>query len=62
MVSSKEISEMLKAKRESRLENKNLIFCKTCNTKNINTAKFCTKCGLKLVLEDFEEKKKIILK
>jgi len=56
MVSSKEISEMLKTKREFHLENKNLISCKTCDAKNINTAKFCTKCGSKLVLKDSEEK------
>jgi len=56
MVSSKEISRMLKAKRESRLKSK-LISCKICNAKNINTAKFCTKCGSKLVLKASEEKK-----
>ncbi len=55
MVSSKEINEILKAKRESHLEN-NLISCKTCNAKNINIAKFCTKCGSQLVLKDSEEK------
>lgn len=57
MVTSKEISGMLKAKRESRLENKNFISCKRCTAKNFNTAKFCTKCGSKLVSKDSDEKK-----
>jgi len=55
MVSSKEIKKMLKAKRKSHLGN-NLISCTTCNAKNINTAKFCTKCGSQLDLKDSEEK------
>ncbi|MCE7700245.1 MAG: hypothetical protein K8E24_015915, partial [Methanobacterium paludis] len=54
MVSSKEIKRMLKAKREH-LNDNNMISCKTCNAKNLNTAKFCTKCGSKLVLKDSEE-------
>jgi ribosomal protein L40E len=55
MVSNNEMSRILKTRREN-FKNNNMISCKACNAKNLSNAKFCTKCGSKLVLEDFKEK------
>ena len=51
-----DISRKFKEKSDFQSKNKNIISCETCGAINLNTAKFCIKCGSKLSSQDSKEK------